>query len=63
MVSALSSNCSLFSKLTAEPQDLMSLLCIFRFQMITEDSMRFLRSRTLCSVDRSRDERKYSRSK
>lgn len=54
MVSARSSNCSRFSKLMMEPQeDLVSLVCILRFQMMVDASMRFLRSSTLCSVDRS----------
>lgn len=55
MVSARSSNCSRFSKLMMEPHDDLAscLVCILRFQMMVDASMRFLRSSTLCSVDRS----------
>lgn len=64
IVSALSSNCSLFSKLTAEPHgDLASLLCIFLLQMMIDASILFLRSRILCSVDKSIDDRNSSGSK
>lgn len=64
IVSALSSNCSFFSILTAEPQDFASLLCmIFLFQMTTEASIRFLILRILCSVDRSSVEKNWSGSK
>lgn len=58
MVSALSSNSSLFSMLTPEPQDdFPSLRFIFLFQITIEASILFLRSRTLCSVDKSMFER------
>jgi hypothetical protein len=58
-VCARSSNCSLFSWLTADPQDdLLSLLCTFLFQMMTDASIRSLRSRILCSDVRSIVDRK-----
>lgn len=64
IVSALSSNSSLFSKLIAEPQeDFESLWCIFLFQITMEASILFFRSRTLCSVDKSMLARKSSGSK
>lgn len=63
MVSALSSNCSLFSKLTIEPmepqEDLVSLLFIFLFQIMHDASILFFRSTILCSVDRSNVSRKF----
>jgi hypothetical protein len=34
------------------------LVCILRFQITVDASMRFLRSSTLCSVDRSMTSRK-----
>ncbi|GFZ11788.1 rop guanine nucleotide exchange factor-like protein [Actinidia rufa] len=53
MVSALSSNSSLFSKLTVEPQaDFPSLAFIFLFHITTDASILFVRSRILCSDDR-----------
>ena len=64
MVSARSSNCSRFSKLTMElHEDLESLVCILRFQITVEASMRFLRSSTLCSVERSMPAKNSSGSK
>ncbi|KAJ8452062.1 hypothetical protein Cgig2_016643 [Carnegiea gigantea] len=64
MVSALSSKSSLFSKLTAKPHgDLASLLVIFRIQITMEASILSLRSRILCSDDKSIVERNCSGSK
>lgn len=64
IVSALSSKSSLFSTLTAKLQEgFVSFPIIFLFQMTMEASMRFLSSRILCSVDRSRVERNWLGSK
>lgn len=64
MVSALSSNSSLFSILTPEPQvDFPSLWFIFRFQITMDASILFLRFRILCSDDKSMVDRNWSGSK
>lgn len=64
MVSALSSKSSLFSKLTAEPQpDFESFWFIFLFQITIDASILFLRSKILCSDDKSIVDRNWSGSK
>lgn len=54
IVSALSSNNSRFSKLTADPQeDLLSFRWSFLFHITIDASILFFTSNTLCSVDKS----------
>lgn len=64
IASALSSKSSLFSALTAKPHvDFPSFRCIFLCHITIDASILFLRSRTLCSVDKSIVERNCSGSK
>lgn len=62
IVSARSSNRSRFSRLTEELDqgDLLSLLCIFLFQITIDASILSFKSRILCSVDRSSPARNCS---